>query len=104
MGNYVKYFLREVKIGLIMGGLVATGVAGVAIVLINEPAIGVVVGAAMFCTMAVASVTGVLIPKAFDRMGIDPAISSSPFITTIQDILGLFIYFGLASMLLYRLL
>ncbi|NOZ76535.1 MAG: magnesium transporter [Euryarchaeota archaeon] len=102
LGDYGRYFLREIKIGLIMGGLVGAGVAGVAIVLINEPSIGVVVGAAMFCTMALASVTGVLIPKAFERLGIDPAISSSPFITTIQDILGLFIYFSLASLLLYR--
>lgn len=102
--NSVKYFIRELKVGVIMGFLVSLGVSLFAQIIIGRPSIGLIVGVAMFCTMTLASITGVLIPKIFDRIGIDPAISSSPFITTTQDILGLFIYFGLASLMLRHIL
>jgi magnesium transporter len=100
----LKYFAREIKIGIIMGLLVGLGVSLFAQLLIGKPNIGLVVGVAMFCTMTLASITGVVIPQIFNHIGIDPAISSSPFITTTQDIFGLSIYFGLASIMLKHLL
>jgi magnesium transporter len=57
----------------------------------------------MFFTMTLASVTGILIPEFFNRIGVDPAVSSSPFITTIQDILSLTVYFSLATAMLHYL-
>ncbi len=45
---------------------------------------------------------GVLAPLVFSRVGIDPAVASGPFITTTNDILRLFIYLGLATILVQR--
>ncbi|MBU2559801.1 magnesium transporter, partial [archaeon] len=98
-----KYFLRELKIGLIMGIFIGIGLAVVAQFVVSMPAIGIIVGMSMFFAMTLASITGILIPHFFDRIGVDPAVSSSPFITTIQDILSLAVYFSLATVMLHYL-
>lgn len=95
-----RYFIRELKIGFIMGILIGVGVTIVAQLVVKMPIIGIIVGTSMFFTMTLASVTGILIPGLFSRIGIDPAISSSPLISTIQDILSLTIYFSLAKLML----
>ncbi|MEE8401190.1 MAG: magnesium transporter [Candidatus Hydrothermarchaeaceae archaeon] len=95
-----RYLLRELKIGFIMGILIGVGVTIVAQLVVKMPIIGIIVGTSMFFTMTLASVTGILIPGLFSRIGIDPAISSSPLISTTQDILSLTIYFSLAKSML----
>lgn len=98
----MRYFLREIKIGFMMGCLVGLGTAIAAQLWKGMPILGAIAGTAMFFTVILATANGVLVPKLFDRLGIDPAISASPFVTTIQDIIGLVIYFSLATvMLLY---
>ncbi len=96
----IKYFLREIKVGLIMGLLVGAGIAIVSYLLIKAPKIGIIVGCAMFITTTIASVIGIFIPKLFHELNVDPAICSVPLISTIQDILGLCIYFTTAGLLL----
>jgi magnesium transporter len=96
-----RYFLRELKIGFIMGILIGIGIAIIAQVVVQMPTIGIIIGTSMFFTMTLASVTGILIPELFNRVGVDPAISSSPFITTIQDIISLTVYFSLATAMLH---
>lgn len=93
----IKYFFREAKVGFILGIIVgvATGIFGQ--FLLGSSTLGLIVGFSMFLTILIASSIGIIIPKFFDSIGIDPAISSSPFITTLADILGLFVYFGLAT-------
>ena len=98
-----RYFLRELKIGFIMGVLLGIGIAMVAQLVVQMPMLGVIVGTSMFFTMTLASATGILIPTFFNRVGVDPAVSSSPFITTTQDILSLTIYFTLATAMLHYL-
>ena len=98
-----KYFLRELKIGFIMGILIGIGLAVVAQLVVSMPKIGIIVGTSMFFAMTLASISGILIPHFFDRIGVDPAVSSSPLITTIQDILSLAVYFSLATAMLYYL-
>ena len=68
----------------------------------GEALVGVSVGLAMFLVICLAVFLGVLAPVAFQRVGIDPAVASGPFITTANDILGLFIYLGLATILIDR--
>ncbi len=98
-----RYFLRELKIGFIMGVLLGIGIAMVAQLVVQMPMLGAIVGTSMFFTMTLASATGILIPTFFNRVGVDPAVSSSPFITTTQDILSLTIYFTLATAMLHYL-
>jgi magnesium transporter len=64
----------------------------------------VVVGLAMVTAMVVAASMGVLAPSFFKKIGIDPAIASSPFVQTANDISGILIYFGTATLFLRLLL
>jgi magnesium transporter len=54
----------------------------------------------MVSAMTVAATMGVLAPSFFKRVGIDPAIASSPFVQTANDITGILIYFGTATLFL----
>jgi len=54
----------------------------------------------MFFAILVASLNGVMIPLLFQRMGVDPAVAAGPLVTTSNDITGILIYFGLASLLI----
>ncbi|NLZ27594.1 MAG: magnesium transporter, partial [Firmicutes bacterium] len=59
--------------------------------------LGIVVGFSMLLTVILATVIGTLVPLLCHKMGIDPAITSGPFVTTIKDVTGLLIYFGMAT-------
>jgi magnesium transporter len=54
--------------------------------------------------MVVASLDGTLIPIIFKKVGIDPAVASGPLITTINDLLSVFVYYGASILLLVNLL
>ena len=54
----------------------------------------------MVTAMTVAATMGVLAPAFFKRIGVDPAIASIPFVQTANDITGILIYFGTATMFL----
>ena len=60
---------------------------------------GGIVGIALLVAMAVSSLVGALVPIIFMKIHIDPAVASGPFITTINDITALLIYYGLAYVL-----
>jgi magnesium transporter len=59
-----------------------------------------VIAIAMVLTLLVAAIGGVLVPLALDRAGVDPAIASGPFVTTITDVVGFFVFLGIASAVL----
>ncbi len=66
--------------------------------------IGVIVGLSMCANMFTAATIGTIVPITFKKIGVDPAIASAPFITTIVDITGLTIYFTLATILTQTIL
>ncbi len=102
-GRIGRYLWQQIKVGVLLG--LATGlVAGLAaLVLHRNPVYSVVVGGAMLCAIVVASLNGVLIPLLFQRVGVDPAVAAGPLVTTSNDITGILIYFGLASLLIHSL-
>ncbi|UOE95553.1 magnesium transporter [Alkalihalobacillus sp. LMS39] len=59
-----------------------------------------IVGVSLFLTLSIATMVGATIPLIINKLKIDPAVASGPFITTINDILGLLIYFSIATALL----
>ena len=61
----------------------------------------VVIASSMFCGILSAAVTGTLIPLGCNRIGVDPALASGPFVTSLNDITGTLIYLGLGARLLY---
>lgn len=102
--EFGKHILREMAIGLGMGVLLGVIVGIFAALWQGIPAIGLVVGLSLTLTIIIATFLGFMIPFSLTKMGIDPAAGSGPLITTIKDITGLFIYFGMATLLLARLI
>jgi magnesium transporter len=92
--------LRESRVGLLMGLGCGFVLALLAWLWQETPLLGVVTGAALTLNMLVAALLGGFIPLALKKSGIDPAIVSGPFITTAVDIVSMFIYFGLASLIM----
>lgn len=62
--------------------------------------LGLVVGAAMIINLLAAGLAGILIPIGLQRAGADPAVSSAVFVTTVTDIVGFFVFLGLAAIVL----
>lgn len=101
-GLWFRVFLKEIAVGLALGATmaVASGILGI---FRGGWEIGVVVGLAMAGIVLVANLIGVLLPFILTRLRLDPAVASSPLITTIADACGLLIYFSLATWLLLPL-
>lgn len=95
-----SYFVREVRVGLFMGVLFGVLIAVAALLWRGSPVLGFVVGTSMVATVSLATVIGTLVPLLFHKLHIDPAITSGPLVTTIKDITGLLIYFGMATLFL----
>ena len=99
-----KLVLREGGAGLIIGATCGLVVTGIVYVWQHSLILGILVGISLFMTLIVATVAGSLVPLAMHKMKIDPAVASGPFISTINDLISIFIYFGLATMFMQYLL
>ena len=71
-----------------------------ALVLYREPLLAGVFGAALLVNLVVAALLGATIPLVLHRMGQDPAVASSVFLTPVTDAVGFLAFLGLASMFL----
>ncbi len=92
-----RTIFKEARVGLLMA--LACGLTiGVAAELWHRNlALGLTVGCAMAGAIVVASLMGTLVPIGFERLGIDPAVSSGPFVTTANDITGILIYLSIST-------
>ncbi len=99
-----KHILREMGIGVGMGVVLGLITGAFAVLWQGIPEIGLVVGLALSLTIIIATILGFLIPFFLTKIGLDPAAGAGPLITTLKDITGLFIYFGLAILLLDKFL
>ncbi|MBF0304121.1 MAG: magnesium transporter [Alphaproteobacteria bacterium] len=95
--NALRVIGKEGVVGLANGCAFAvlTGLAAWA--WFGSVAIGAVIGAAMVINMLCAGLAGTLIPLGLERMGVDPAVSSSVFLTTVTDVVGFLAFLGLAA-------
>ena len=98
--NASRIVFKEMLVGLANGVLFAVMVTVVGGLWFGMPELGLVVGLATFFTMSVGTVAGVLVPLGLDKSGIDPAIASSVFVTTVTDVAGFFSFLGLVAWLL----
>jgi magnesium transporter len=57
-----------------------------------------VIGLAMICVLAAAAFGGIVIPLLLIRHGVDPALASGPFVTTVTDVVGFFSFLGIATL------
>ncbi|AST90358.1 magnesium transporter [Sutcliffiella cohnii] len=96
----VGLVLRELRVGIIIGITCGILIAIIAWVWLPDPMFGVVVGISLLCTLIIGTLAGTIIPLILYKLNVDPAIASGPLITTLNDIISLFIYFGIATALL----
>ncbi|WP_257349262.1 magnesium transporter [Pseudalkalibacillus decolorationis] len=89
--------LREAGTGLITGASCGVLITIIVFFWHHSIYLGLLVGASILFTLIVATLAGALIPLLMYKLNIDPAVASGPFITTINDIISVLIYFGLAS-------
>jgi magnesium transporter len=95
-----KVMLKEVRVGMVMGIIMGIMLGIVAPIWHGDPKIGYVVGTAMFSAVTFAAFTGTFVPAMLIKFNFDPAVASSPFISTLNDITGLTIYFSVSILLL----
>jgi len=96
--NMWRVIRREVLVGLINGGIFAVVMGIVGIVWFGSPMLGAVIAVAMVINMVVAGFAGTGIPVLLEKMGVDPALASGAFVTTVTDVVGFFAFLGLAAM------
>ncbi len=98
--NALRVSWREITVGAINGLLFGLLMAAVAGFWFGVPMLAAVIAVAMLLTLVAAAVGGILIPIALDKLNIDPALASGPFVTTVTDVIGFFAFLGLASAIL----
>ncbi len=103
--NTMRAIRKELLVGA-LNGLLFAFVAGLATVFIfgdhgdSSLLLGGIIAGAMIINMVVAGMSGVILPILLDRLGIDPAVASGVFVTTVTDVVGFFAFLGLASLAL----
>lgn len=96
--NVGRIINREILVGLFNGFAFAAIMGAVAAVWFANGQLGMVMGVAIIVTLAAAGLAGVLIPLGLQRVGVDPAVASGPFVTTVTDIVGFFAFLGAATL------
>lgn len=105
--------VKEAKVGFVNGlitGTLAFALLGLYIHFAksydwtNAYAISLCIGCSLWLAMFISSITGTLIPLFFKSIGIDPAVASGPLITTLNDLVGVITYYGLAWVFLIQFL
>ncbi len=92
-GAALNKFLKELAVGLLNGLVCALVVLAYHLLFSNELPLALTVGSSLLTVIVTASVMGTFIPLTLHKFGVDPALATGPFITTLNDILGIFIYF-----------
>jgi magnesium transporter len=95
--NARRFINKELVVGVFNGLLFAVITGTIAWYWFDRPEIGLVIGAAMVVNLIVAGLGGTLIPIGLERVGVDPAIASTVFLTTVTDVIGFFAFLGLAA-------
>lgn len=98
-GSTSKWIRRELISGLMLGAISGVVVSSISQILTpGDWLLGFIVGLSLFFSLTAATVTGAIIPIVVHRLKWSPSIASTPVITTINDIIGLLIYFTLATL------
>ena len=92
--------LNEAKTGVLLGAVSGIVTFGIVMVLYQDWVLSLIVGLSIFLSIIISAVVGTLIPDIIRKFNFDPAVASGPFITTINDTLGLLIYFAIATTLI----
>ncbi len=103
--NTMRAIRKELLVG-VLNGLLFACLAGLATIFIfgdygeSSLLLGGIIAGAMVINMIVAGLSGIILPIMLDRAGVDPAVASGVFVTTVTDVVGFFAFLGLASLIL----
>ena len=95
--NAGRIVRRELLVGLLNGLVFATILGIVAAFWFGVTDLGLVIALAMVTVLSAAALGGILIPLVLTRLGVDPAVSSGPFVTTVTDVVGFLSFLGIAT-------
>ena len=95
--NAFRVIGRETAVGLLNGVLFAAIMGTIVYFWFGNSPLGLVIAAAMIVNLIVAALAGILIPLGLEGLGLDPAIASGVFVTTVTDVVGFFAFLGLAA-------
>lgn len=96
--NVWRVIRREALVGLINGLIFAVVMGVIGVAWFGQPMLGVVIGVAMVINLVVAGLAGTVVPVVLEKVGVDPALASGAFVTTVTDVVGFFAFLGLAAM------
>ena len=96
--NALRVIGRETAVGILNGLMFAVIMGGIVYFWFGSDQLGLVIGVAMIVNLIAAAVAGILIPLGLDALGLDPAIASGVFVTTVTDVVGFFAFLGLAAL------
>lgn len=91
---------KEVRVGVCLGLIVGIGVGIIGWIWQDNVALGIIIGVAMLLNMTAATIAGVVVPLGLRLFGVDPALASAIFVTTVTDCAGFFFFLGLATLFL----
>ena len=100
----IRPFLKEIALGVVNGAATGAVTAVVVYFMYGNAFLGMITLMAMIGNLVVAGVCGFLVPVVLKKIHADPAIASSIFVTTATDVLGFFIFLGLANVFLRYLI
>lgn len=95
--NIWRKIVKEFVTGFYIGITCMVLIGILILIFYQKVMIGVVVGISLLITLSVSAVIGLIFPLILNKLKFDPAVASGPFITTVNDIVGLMIYFSIAS-------
>jgi magnesium transporter len=98
--NSVRIILREATVGIMNGAVVGVVMAAATWFIAHDWRLSLTIGLALIVNLVLAAMAGVLAPLTLERLGRDPAVSSSVFVTFVTDLMGFLSFLGLASLIL----
>jgi magnesium transporter len=96
-GDTFRAARKELAIGLVNGIVLGLAIGFLAVAWKGSPLLGLIAGAAMMFNQVAGTLCGVAVPFGLKKLGVDPALASSIFVTTITDIIGFLVFLGLAA-------
>lgn len=96
----VQTIKNEFGAGLLMGLVSSAVMLVIVMVLYQNFVLALIIAVSLLLTISMSTVVGAVIPAIANQLNVDPAIASGPFITTINDAIGLLIYFSIATALI----
>ncbi len=100
--NYSAYVMKEFLLGVTIGALFGFISGGVAYLWLGDGRVAITVGVAMLVAITIAPLVSLALSSLLQREKADPALGAGPITTVIQNLLSIFIYFTIASLILFQ--